>query len=510
MRKEFASRFHQHQPQFRKLGMDGPAFEKWFKAELEKNGEFGTLWIEYEQLYERYKEFFSRRFHHQGTGDWNLFKLFLENNLTLIRPGGRLSLLIPSSIQTDEGCRALRKLLVTRHTLEELTSFENRGYETVENGKTVRKQIFPDVDSRFKFGFLKVHKDVPTPHDHVFDGRFYLHDPAAVTSPPIKCSVAMMEKFSPLNISLMEFRSASDYALCSKLRAEHQLLGELDYQFRRELHMTGDSGFFKARGGRKLVVGELPLLEGKMIHQFDGQYSPAVSYVLEKEVREELLRKEVFRLVQFIREQAPDKFEGEPVPKKKAELEKRLRKIFADKGFKLQYECERLAYREVANSTNERTLIAALLKAKQCLAHTLMYLSPYQYEVDAKGRLSQTQLEDDEVFKLLCLLNSFVLNYYVRNKVSSHVSIFQLNELPIPKISPAQRKKLAASAAKLLKNPHDVAERAKLEVFIARELYGLSAEDWRHLTGTFTFGGDSETKAELDEIIRQSHALWPK
>lgn len=41
----------------------------------------------------------------------------------------------------------------------------------------------------------------------------------------------------------------------------------------------------------------------------------------------------------------------------------------------------------------------------------------------------------------------------------------------------------------------------------ARELYGLSLADWKHLTGTFTFGS-GETKAELDEIIRQSLALW--
>ena len=53
-----------------------------------------------------------------------------------------------------------------------------------------------------------------------------------------------------------------------------------------------------------------------------------------------------------------------------------------------------------------------------------------------------------------------------------------------------------------------MAERAALEVFIARELYGLSLDDWRHLTGTFTFGG-GDSKAELDEIIRQSLALWP-
>ena len=58
-----------------------------------------------------------------------------------------------------------------------------------------------------------------------------------------------------------------------------------------------------------------------------------------------------------------------------------------------------------------------------------------------------------------------------------------------------------------MQDPRAVAERAALEVFIARELYGLSLDDWQHLTGTFTFGG-GESKAELDEIIRHSLALW--
>ena len=100
-----------------------------------------------------------------------------------------------------------------------------------------------------------------------------------------------------------------------------------------------------------------------------------------------------------------------------------------------------------------------------------------------------------------------MLNFFIRSKVSAHVSAFQFLELPAPEISAAQKKKLAEFAAKLLKNPRDVTERAALETFIARELYGLSLDDWKHLTGTFTFGsGDS--KAELDEIIRQSLALW--
>ncbi len=73
----------------------------------------------------------------------------------------------------------------------------------------------------------------------------------------------------------------------------------------------------------------------------------------------------------------------------------------------------------------------------------------------------------------------------------------------------AQKRKMADFAAKLLQDPRAVPERAALEVFIARELYGLSLDDWKHLTGTFTFGG-GDSKAELDEIIRQSLSLWEK
>jgi hypothetical protein len=59
----------------------------------------------------------------------------------------------------------------------------------------------------------------------------------------------------------------------------------------------------------------------------------------------------------------------------------------------------------------------------------------------------------------------------------------------------------------LLSSPHDAKERARLEVLVAREAYGLDADDWQHLTGTFTYGS-GDTKAELDEIIARSCEHW--
>jgi hypothetical protein len=138
-----------------------------------------------------------------------------------------------------------------------------------------------------------------------------------------------------------------------------------------------------------------------------------------------------------------------------------------------------------------------------------MYLTPCRYTLAAKGILQQEEVSLQDANALLTLMNSLTLNFYVRSKVSTGVSLHHLYELPIPNLTAIRKKALSDSAAKLLKNPRDVKERAVLEVFIARELYGLSLDDWKHLTGTFTFGS-GPTKEELDEIIRQSLALWSK
>jgi hypothetical protein len=253
----------------------------------------------------------------------------------------------------------------------------------------------------------------------------------------------------------------------------------------------------------------MPLLEGKSISQYDAKFAAPSWFVAEEAVRTELLRKEIFRIADFIRDSGEKVFEGKPLPNTREALEEAIQAVFANRKFKLHYEFERLAYREVGSSTNERTLISSILPARACFSHKLMYLTPCRYTLAAKGILQQEEVSLQDANALLTLMNSLTLNFYVRSKVSTGVSLHHLYELPIPNLTAIRKKALSDSAAKLLKNPRDVKERAVLEVFIARELYGLSLDDWKHLTGTFTFGS-GPTKEELDEIIRQSLALWSK
>jgi hypothetical protein len=502
--KEFVAKLKTN---FTKGTMEGTDFKPWFDKKLEAEPDFRAQWEAYLAGYEKFSEFFSRRYQFQGGGDYNLYKLFIEGDLNLVRDGGRLSLLVPSGLQTDEGCGPLRRLLLVENGFEELTSFENRGYTAIEDGQEKTRHIFPDVDNRFKFGFFKVAKGEKPKAGHRFDARFYLHDPKDVFAPPIQYSVEMIRRFSPENFGIMEFRSEADYALCSKIRGEHPLLKDSGFRLGTELHMTNDNHFFRKLAGRRPAAGQLPLYEGKMIHQFDAGYAPGNYAVVEKEVREELLRKEIYRLAKLVREVEPKKLEGQAVPEKREELEARLREIFKAKKFKLQYEFPRTVYREIGSSTNERSIIAAEIPADACLNNKLPFVAPFDFELSGKGQLEQKVLEGTETRSLLALLNSLALNYYLRSKISTTLNMFYMYELPVPKLSAAHKKKLADFAAKLLKNPRAVKERAALEVLIARELYDLSLADWKHLTGTFTFGG-GDSKAELDEIIRQSLALW--
>src|SRR4029077_9836042 len=90
----------------------------------------------------------------------------------------------------------------------------------------------------------------------------------------------------------------------------------------------------------------------------------------------------------------------------------------ADRRLGARHRQPRLAYRDVASATNRLTLIAAMLPARCVSTHTVFCL---------KTPLSRLEQE------FLCgLFNSFVLNYFVRLRVPTHVTTAVVERLPVP------------------------------------------------------------------------------
>jgi Eco57I restriction-modification methylase len=132
----------------------------------------------------------------------------------------------------------------------------------------------------------------------------------------------------------------------------------------------------------------------------------------------------------------------------------------------------RLGYRDVASATNRLTLIAALLPRGCVSTHTVFCLRP--------------QLPLATQYFLCGLFNSFVLNYLVRLRVTTHVTTAIVERLPVPRCdrTPAGRE-IAALARICGRGAEGAASAlAKLNARVA-ELYQLDVEEFAHVVGTF-------------------------
>ena len=62
----------------------------------------------------------------QGRAHVNLYQLFVERALQLVRPGGRIGFVVPSGLVSDAGAAPLRRHLFDRADVDEVTGFDNR------------------------------------------------------------------------------------------------------------------------------------------------------------------------------------------------------------------------------------------------------------------------------------------------------------------------------------------------------------------------------------------------
>ncbi|WP_233707947.1 Eco57I restriction-modification methylase domain-containing protein [Helicobacter bizzozeronii] len=424
----------------------------------------------------------------RGAGDGNLFRFFIERNLSLLAHSAKLALVIPSALMLEEGSLHLREHILKAHSLEFFYSFENR------------QGIFPDVDSRYKFALLGLSQEKS---QQPIKALFYLENvsdiakqspllisPTALLETP-KC--ALKEVRSALDLEILE-HCASKFARLSEgwlnFRRELDMSGDKDLfkpqmwlDFRSELHMTGDKDLFKPIDARaKTQAPLLPLLEGKHIHQFNAQFAPP-RYGVEAGALQERL---------------------------KSREQHRAKKGGYSGAIAYEYQYLRLGYREVACDTNERSFIASLMPKNHATSNTTWVSVPYIYT--PKGILETPPLK---ILFALGLFNSLVVDFYLRSLTQLHATKVCLLQLPLPQPSLEEIKdnplyfSIAKSALEcqlyydkaghfsqlktLFTTPLDIpktqkllnTKRAQLDILIARDIYALSRDQFLHLLDSF-------------------------
>ncbi len=221
-----------------------------------------------------------------GGGDINLYSLFVERAMSLIKPDGLVGLLTPSGIYADKTAARFFQSLSTTGRIGGLFDFENRRLGTD------LPPFFPDVDSRFKFCAL-----VFGGEERRFDQTmcaFFLHDTREVDDPQ-RCFPLTPNDFSRVNPNTGTapvFRTRRDADITRRIYETHPVLVDRSgteerrawpVRYHRMFDMTNDSGLFRTAdqldadgfyrvGGNRWKKGDevcLPLYEGKMVQAFD-------------------------------------------------------------------------------------------------------------------------------------------------------------------------------------------------------------------------------------------------
>ncbi len=444
--------FQQYDSLIQKNKLDIKSWNKQ-RDKLLENPEIQKAWLEYCSGYPHVSAYFkkSEQYRNQNSvingksasRKINLYCLFTEQCFNLLHPQGECGIVVPSGIYTDLGTKQLREMLFSQTNVTGLFCFENR------------KTIFEGVDSRFKFVILTFEKNKQT---FSFPVEFMRHDVEELQRFPHKdslvISVDLIRKLSPDSLSVMEFKQDIDIHIAEKM-SRFPLLGETlpdtwNLKLTSEFHMTNDSYLFKTEPAE----GRLPLYEGKMIHQFTHRYALPKYWLDEKEARQALLKR------------------GE-----------------VDKGQILDYQTYRLGFRDIASNTNERTMIMTMLNPYVFCNHKIP---------TAVIKLNNILAYKLEIF-LLAMMNSYVIDYSFRQRVTNNLTFFFIYQTPIPRLKEGDKyfQEIVENAAKLICTTEEFDQLAK-EVGIGSHKNGVTEEAER-----------MAIRAKLDAIVAHLYELTP-
>lgn len=478
--KEF---FEDHSDLVSKKNMTVHEFDK-EQAKLLKDKDIRTAWLSYLSGYPHVSAYyrFSPQYPNQvsvvsgkkaGT-DINLYKLFVEQCYNLLRPDGRCGIIVPGSIYNDLGAKQLRQMLFTQTRFDTIIGLSNERY------------IFDGVHHDQKFCLLAFSKGGTTAE---FVSRFRINVREAIgpedldtflhgEDGSVRITTEAVKRLSPDSLSIMDFRSQRDLDIAEKMLKFPTLRESIPDRWSltlcNEFHMTGDSDLFQTSPG----PGRLPLMEGKMFHQFDHRFAEPRFWINEKRARERL----------------------------RAARLKAIRKVSAETGSSwddednvlLDYSSYRLAFRDVGTSTNERSMIMTILPPNVFCPHTVSLEQVY-IPIAVRNRLdaNAVQMEHSERLFVCAVMNSFVVDAWIKRTISKHVSFFYVYALPCPRWSEGDPgfKAVVERSARLICTTSEFDALAK-KVGLGNHRKGAAAPEER-----------ARLRAELDGLIAHMYGL---
>ena len=330
------------------------------------------------------------------TGDPDLYKAFCWRFLHLLRENGRMGVVLPRSAFSALGSAPFRNQLYTSSTLIELSFLKNKA-----------GWVFDGVTPQYTISLVSIKKCMPGNDATIpVKGPFNnLHSfTNSLKSDPVRIPMNVIFGGSDAAIIPLLPTHDIDNALSAMAqmrmhpRFDVNIANEFRFKPVRELDATNDK--------RHMIIdenppsGSWPVYGGKSFDIWNcdtGKYFAAI----DSNVAQGILNHKRSR------------------PNKRSaffEMDENWRSSSSS----LPCLNPRIAYRDVARSSDRRTTISALLPPEIAIVNAAPYFL----------RIRGT--EQDEAY-LLSIMNSIAFDWFSRRYVELHLNYFILNPLPIPR-----------------------------------------------------------------------------
>jgi hypothetical protein len=389
-RKEF---FATYEPKVRFLGKSD---QDAVVEHLLEEPEIANRWKDYQERLYRTVHFMKSSGRYRlfapgnlGKGDFNVYRMFVETSMLLVRPGGYVAQILPAGFYGGANAMAIRRELYDKWQLNRVLGFIN----TAEGW-------FNGVDATTRFCAYSARKGGKT---EVIEVAFELRGPQdlarVVQNGFVRMPIEAIRQQSPVALAIPETTSAGDAGVVERMYAKWPKFGDevagppLRY-YQREIDMGTDRDLF-----HDLPEG-LPLYEGRMIDQYDHRAKAWRSGRGRAAVWEELRfgdpRKAIVPQWRVPRDKLP------------AKLGDRINRY-------------RIGFGDVTAPRNERSLVAALIPPGAVCGHkvpTITFEDGWEWAY----------------MPWLAVANSFAVDFLLRKKVALTVSYTVLDSIPFPRL----------------------------------------------------------------------------
>ena len=439
--------FTQYDETFRTL----PPNEKdELEDELREDEEVQQAWEKYEESFKLRSQFFTEGSEYElqwgeidgrtRTGRNDLSMLFLERAFDLTDDSGYVSQILPGKIFTNGTTKNLRVHLLENTEMKSVIGFENNG-------------IFEGVHNQYSFGLLTFKNSGST---ETFDGIFVQRSVDVLREfdhRSLRIPKQVVENYSPEAITFPFVRSQPELEALKSILQYPRLSDQSTDGWYADGHIeiyTRDSDYFS----EDRENADYPVYGGSNMYQFVhnsdffGLEEPEY-WSVEEDVDPERSAKHRVREKNLprLKREIYSSFDGDSTSKSKKKFVNDLLKENRGEGLQLddvKLDCTeyRIAFRNITNSTNERTFVATVIPPGIICYHALTTIRPYHINI-SEDDLTKSSLKsvyeraftEQELFVLTGMLNSIPFDFLMRTKVDTNISRYKFDESPIPRLT---------------------------------------------------------------------------